>query len=552
MLKIKCKLCGKKFKDTNNKSGCLTKHMLFVHNISYNKNEKNKYFELIKSQNKNMIECEICGWKTYDVENKSGMLTIHLKRKHGVTIDEYVNKYPETKKLWKTHFTQKKREKFINLSEDNRIKCEICGRYFKKLTNSHLAKHGITPSEYKNCFNIDTTVSKTTSKVQSEITKVTNKKIIKYYKDNELVMPIHNKKSNEKKSKQCFDLYKQRISNDFVLNFTWEDFYNKRKLEFKCKKCGNIIKTKVRYPRCYKCNPLNNSDEENEINDFLKNELKLNFERNNRKILNGNEIDFYFRSENIAIEYNGLYWHSELQGKNKKYHLNKTNLALRNNIKLIHIFSDEWTDKKEIVKSRLRNLFNKNINKIYGRNCDIINLTTEKARFFFNENHTQGYINSKHKIGLLYNGEIVSAMLFGNLRSALGNKNRNKNEFELLRFANIKDTNVLGAGSKLLKHFIKEFSPKKIISYADKRWTPDPNNNFYINNGFKLTHTTQPNYWYTNKYKQRLHRFNFTKGKLVKEGFDKLKTEWEIMQELGYDRIWDCGSIKYEFVFNQS
>jgi hypothetical protein len=60
-------------------------------------------------------------------------------------------------------------------------------------------------------------------------------------------------------------------------------------------------------------------------------------------------------------------------------------------------------------------------------------------------------------------------MLFGNLRSALGNKNRNKNEFELLRFANIKDTNVLGAGSKLLKHFIKEFSPKKIISYADKR-----------------------------------------------------------------------------------
>jgi hypothetical protein len=99
MLKIKCKLCGKKFKDTNNKSGCLTKHMLFVHNISYNKNEKNKYFELIKSQNKNMIECEICGWKTYDVENKSGMLTIHLKRKHGVTIDEYVNKYPETKKL---------------------------------------------------------------------------------------------------------------------------------------------------------------------------------------------------------------------------------------------------------------------------------------------------------------------------------------------------------------------------------------------------------------------------------------------------------------------
>lgn len=46
----------------------------------------------------------------------------------------------------------------------------------------------------------------------------------------------------------------------------------------------------------------------------------------------------------------------------------------------------------------------------------------------------------------------------------------------------------------------------------------------------------------------REHRYNFTKSRLVEAGASDESTEWEIMQNLGYDRIWDCGHQKYVMV----
>lgn len=47
-----------------------------------------------------------------------------------------------------------------------------------------------------------------------------------------------------------------------------------------------------------------------------------------------------------------------------------------------------------------------------------------------------------------------------------------------------------------------------------------------------------------NKY----HRFNFRKDVLVKEGYDKEKTEFQIMNERGFFRIYDCGNLKFELI----
>jgi hypothetical protein len=45
---------------------------------------------------------------------------------------------------------------------------------------------------------------------------------------------------------------------------------------------------------------------------------------------------------------------------------------------------------------------------------------------------------------------------------------------------------------------------------------------------------------------RRLHRYNFTKYKIIKMGGYPDKSEWENMKIMGYDRIWDCGHLKYE------
>jgi len=288
---------------------------------------------------------------------------------------------------------------------------------------------------------------------------------------------------------------------------------------------------------CPKCGLIYDKSE-GEVKEFISS-LKIIFEENNRTILDGKELDVYIPSHNLAIEYDGLYWHSE-QYLDKDYHLTKTELCEAKGIKLIHIFEDEWIYKQDIVKSRLMNLFGLSSNKIYARKCVIKEISSKESKEFLNTNHIQGGVNSKHNIGLYYNNELVSLMTFGNLRKSLGNKS-NENTYELLRFCNKLNTNVIGGADKLLKYFIKTYNPKEIISYADRRWSQG---DLYDKLGFDFVHNSKPNYFYINKGK-REYRFKYRKDVLVKEGFDKNKTEHEIMKERGFNRIYDCGNKKY-------
>lgn len=316
----------------------------------------------------------------------------------------------------------------------------------------------------------------------------------------------------------------------------------------KCKKCNNVslfnnnelnYRFRMDIPICKKCVNINNnvSYPETEISNFIKS-FNINIIENDRKILNGLELDIYIPSHKIAIEYNGLYWHSELY-KDDDYHLNKTIECEKKGIQLIHIFEDEWLNKKEIVKSRLTNILGLTPNKIYGRKTLIKEVSSKESKEFLINNHIQGNVNSKVKLGLYYNNELVSLMTFGKGRIIMGG---NSNDYELLRFCNKLDTNVIGGADKLLKKFIKMHQPKQIISYADRRWSQG---NLYEKLGFEYVHNSKPNYFYINKNK-REYRFKYRKDVLVKEGFDSNKTEKQIMLDRNIYRIYDCGTITYK------
>lgn len=292
---------------------------------------------------------------------------------------------------------------------------------------------------------------------------------------------------------------------------------------------------------------IGTSNMEKELINFIKENYNKDIITNNRKLVKGFEIDIYLPDINLAIEFNGLFWHSEQNGKSRLYHLNKTKECEKNNIQLIHIFEDEWKYKNNIVKSRILNLLNKSNKKIYARKCKIKLIENNTKNEFLDKNHIQGKDKSKIKLGLYFENELVSIMTFGNLRKVTGNISK-ENNYELLRFCNKLNTNVVGGFSKLLKFFIKEYNPLKIISYADRRWSVGK---VYENNGFKFIHDTSPNYWYMKYYKQREHRFKYIKNNLNKllEHFNPSLSEWENMKFNKYDRIWDCGSKKYEYIF---
>ena len=286
-------------------------------------------------------------------------------------------------------------------------------------------------------------------------------------------------------------------------------------------------------PRC----SYSISKAEDEIVDLLSDNL---FVEKRFKTNDGKEVDVFIPSLNIGIEYNGLRWHSEEFGRGEKYHLDKTLQSEKQGIQLIHIFEDEWLYKKEIVKSRLLNLVGKTPNKIYARRCEIKEVSSGDSMKFLEQNHIQGSVGSQIKIGLYYNDELVSLMNFSKPRINIGGK-KEEGTYELIRFSNKLNTTVVGGASKLLKYFERNSNPKEIISYADRRWSQG---NLYTQLGFDFIHFSQPNYFYV-KSKRRENRFGYRKSILVKQGFDKNKTEKEIMQERGFNRIYDCGTLKF-------
>ena len=217
------------------------------------------------------------------------------------------------------------------------------------------------------------------------------------------------------------------------------------------------------------------------------------------------------------------------------------------NVKLIQMFSDELLNKKDIVYSRIQNELKANTTTIFARKCEIREVAPNVKNQFLDQNHIQGRDQSFYKYGLYYQNELVSIMTFRKPRTAIGKTNVNNGDtWELIRFCNKKYTNVIGAASRLLKHFIREVQPYHVYSFADNRWS-SPISNLYLTCGFKHVSTSQHGYWYTNDYMSREHRFNYNKGALKKMGLDtENHTEVELMRNMGYHRVWDCGVTRYE------
>jgi len=261
-----------------------------------------------------------------------------------------------------------------------------------------------------------------------------------------------------------------------------------------------------------------------------------------RSILSGyRELDILVPSCSLAIEFNGLLWHSMMFGnKDKFYHSNKTKECNEQGIELWHIFDDHWNDptKRDIWTSRIHcKLKSDKVKRIHGRKCEIIEVSTNDKQLFMEENHLQGHDNAMFKYGLVHDGEIVAVMTFCKSRY------NSLYAWELSRFAVKKYHHVNGAFSKLLKHFRKN-NQDSIISYADKSYS---NGNVYATNGFNLISELHHDYFYTKNYRVRYHKRGFTKKNIKSkcEFFDANLTEWQNMQMNGFDKVWTCGTKTY-------
>lgn len=296
---------------------------------------------------------------------------------------------------------------------------------------------------------------------------------------------------------------------------------------------------------CPLCNPINYySGEEYKLKEFLdKNNIK--YISNSRNIIKPYELDFYIEDIKLAIEMNGIYYHSLSGGKDKNYHKMKTDMCEEIGIRLIHIWEDEWVSKHDIILSMLESKLGIVENKIYARKCEVRNISSKDARLFCEKNHLQGYVNSKYKYGLFYGGELVSIMTFGKCRAVLNMRNEEK-ACELYRFCNKLHYSIIGGASKLLKYAendLRRGGVDIIYTFAHRDWS---DGNLYNKLGFSLIGKTEPNYFYCGIGKERLSRYSCMRYKLVDKYRENDLSEEQIMRKQGYFRCYDSGNLKYK------
>ena len=284
---------------------------------------------------------------------------------------------------------------------------------------------------------------------------------------------------------------------------------------------------------CLNCNPNNNdSFFEMDIADFIEKNTSTEVLRK-CKTYKKYEMDVYIPEMSLAFECNGLWWHSE-KYKKSSYHSEKSDFFEKVGIKVVHIWEDDWKNKKEIVKSMILDLVSKNIqNNIDVGECEVSEISSKESEMFLDENHIKESSKTKYRFGLFHKKNLVCAMTLS--------KSNSGELYELKRFSKKLNYNVDGGFQKLLDYFTSLFNPEKIIYCLNRDWTFDL---MYKNAGFKETIRKKPDYSYFHKDDTlRINKLNFKKSYLLKEGFDSSLTEHQIMNKLNYFRIYDSGSI---------
>ena len=456
----------------------------------------------------------------YGVENPSQNAMLQ-KKKIATSKEKYCTDYPMQSEIIKQKQIQTMLEKYgvSNISSLPEIR--------KKASDTMMAKYGV-PHASQNPYFVE--------KQQATM-------LDRYGVVSASQIPAITHAALEKKRQNFFNSLQERTNHKVSPLFVCADYSGVAKdYSWKCNTCDNNFFDTLDdgwIPRCPKCFPVSKSQGEDQLYQFICSLVdQTDVIRNTRSVISPRELDIYIPKAHLAIEFHGLYRHSEVSGmKDRHYHLTKYQEAQNQGVRLIQIWDLEWETQRDIVESRIKQAL-KLSNKIPARKCSVILLDTEIKRDFLNSNHIQGDCNTKINLGLIYQDTVVAVMSFSQARFT-------KAQWELVRYCSLKNHTVVGGASKLMRFFERANPSSSIVSYCDLRWGQG---GLYRALGFTLSHVSQPNYWYRNKQSSKLFsRIKFQHHKLHNQldKFDPTLTEWQNMQNNGYDRVWDCGNLVF-------
>ena len=222
-----------------------------------------------------------------------------------------------------------------------------------------------------------------------------------------------------------------------------------------------------------------------------------------------------FKIDNILIECDGLYWHSDAAKLDSKYHFNKQKEYAKQGYVGLFFREDELRDKFDIVKSIVINKLNKST-RIFARKCELDIIDDKQADIFFTNNHLMG--KGRGTTFVLKHKDVVIA--------ALRLKRLKNDNYEISRFCCLNRYNIIGGFSRLVRFAIQTKHPANIITFIDQRYGKG---DYLKDLGFDYIHC-YPSFRWTDGI-DVFHRLKFPGN----SGYDQ-----------GLLKIWDCGQSKWQ------
>lgn len=252
-----------------------------------------------------------------------------------------------------------------------------------------------------------------------------------------------------------------------------------------------------------------------------------------RRIVKNFELDILIPSLNVAIEYNGLYWHSEAKKPNVNYHYDKWLACQQQGIELIQIWEDQWINNPELVKSLLvQRLNNSFVQTVSAQSSSTEVIKAQEARKFLNFQHLQGFASASHHIGL-HDKESHKLIAVMSLK-------RSADALNIVRFA--ASENRESAFDLFLTFAGVQYSPQSFMFIDDLSFS---HSTLLEKHGFIACETLKPDYMYT-KGKKKLVKSALSLQKFKKDNslvWQEGASLNELLKLNNFYRIWSAGSV---------
>ena len=271
--------------------------------------------------------------------------------------------------------------------------------------------------------------------------------------------------------------------------------------------------------------------------------------QSDRTIIKPKELDIVIPSRRVAIELNGVYWHSDRRTRERHAARAKYAACAAAGYRLIAIACKDWTERRGPFEQLLRAALGADTRPaVHARECQVVQVTNAATVAFLDANHPQqpGAVYA-HRFGLQHPQlGLVAVMTFS--RDAYDRNRTERGVWDLTRLAT--SARVRGGASKLFAHAVRALGCETVISYSANDWFAG---HTYAHMGFEMLREIPPDYrvyhhalgfrpkssWARKALPARLRQIG--RPELAFDPATDPRTEWDIEDAVNALRLWDSG-----------